>query len=68
MEQRDTSDLISEKDMAVRLKVRRETLRRWRLDGCPHARLGRRIFYRLAEVYDWGRRRVEESEAAGAEA
>lgn len=47
--------IMSAEDLATALEVTEETLATWRKNGGgpTHAKLGKAIFYRVLDIYDW---------------
>lgn len=62
---RDALGILTDRELATALEVEPETLAVWRSQkkGPAHAKLGKQIFYRLADVKAWVERRVVLSDA-----
>lgn len=54
------AELLTQDDMAARYHKRPETIRDWRKDrlGPPWLKVGKDVFYRLADVLAWEAARV----------
>lgn len=59
---------LNEKDLAQRLGLSVRTIQRWRWAGRgpSYLKLGGRVVYRLADVEDWERKNIRETETATA--
>lgn len=47
--------LLSDRDLAELLELGTDTLQTWRMEnrGPAYTKLGKKVFYRLADVHDW---------------
>lgn len=55
-------ELLSPRDLAARLQVSDYTLRNWRVRGFgpPWAKIGKAIRYRIEDVREWEKKRVQD--------
>ena len=54
-------NLTLEKDVLEHFSVSRSTLWKWRKQGCPSTKIGRRVYYSIGAIVEWWKEQEEKN-------